>query len=94
MIRLDSVPEEKRGEIPAVVHVDGTTRPQTVSKTTNERFYEVVSEFEKLTGTPVILNTSFNISGQPIVESPEQAIRTFYSTGLDALVIDDYLLLK
>ena len=94
MIRLDSVPEEKRGEIPAVVHVDGTTRPQTVSKTTNERFYEVVSEFEELTGTPVILNTSFNISGQPIVESPEQAIRTFYSTGLDALIIDDYLLLK
>jgi carbamoyltransferase len=94
MIVLDSVPEAKREEVPAVTHVDGTTRPQTVSKADNPRYYDLIEAFHRHTGVPVVLNTSFNVSGQPIVESPEQALSTFYSTGLDALVIGEYLLTK
>jgi carbamoyltransferase len=94
MILLDSVPEEKQDEIPAVTHVDGTTRPQTVRKTVNKRYYEMIKEFQNRTGTPVVLNTSFNVAGEPIVESPEQAIADFYTTGLDALAIENYLITK
>jgi carbamoyltransferase len=94
MILLDDVDEDKHNEIPAVVHVDGTTRPQTVRKEQNERYYELISHFEELTGTPVVLNTSFNVSGEPIVESPKQALSDFYLTGLDALLIGDYLVQK
>lgn len=94
MILLDSVPETKQEEIEAVVHVDGTTRPQTVRRSVNERYYRVIENFESITGVPVVLNTSFNVAGEPIVESPEQAVQDFYSTGLDALAIEDYLLSK
>ncbi|MFB6201233.1 MAG: carbamoyltransferase C-terminal domain-containing protein, partial [Halorhabdus sp.] len=94
MILLDSVHEHKRDEIPAVTHVDGTTRPQTVRKSVNERYYRLIEEFETLTGTPVVLNTSFNVAGEPIVESPRQALADFYSTGLDFLALGDYLLVK
>lgn len=94
MILLDEVPENKRQEIPAVTHVDGTTRPQTVSEDANPLYYQLISEFANRTGVPVVLNTSFNVSGEPIVESPAQAIQDFYSTGLDALAIGDYILEK
>jgi carbamoyltransferase len=94
MILLDEVREEKQDEIEAVVHVDGTTRPQTVKKEANERYYRLIEAFADLTGVPVVLNTSFNVAGEPIVESPEQAISDFYQTGLDALAIGDYLVTK
>lgn len=94
MIVLDEVVPSRRDEIPAVTHVDGTTRPQTVSRSTNERYWRLISEFEDLTGTPVVLNTSFNKTGEPIVRSPEDAVRTYFSTGLDALAIGDCLLKK
>lgn len=94
MILLDEVKPEKQDEIPAVVHEDGTTRPQTVTKETNERYHNLLSAFKELTGVPILLNTSFNVAGEPIVESPEQAIQDFYSTGLDALVLGDYLVTK
>lgn len=94
MILLDGVKESKRDEIPAVTHTDGTTRPQTVREETNERYYRLIEEFERLTGTPVVLNTSFNVAGEPIVESPEQAIADFHRTGLDFLALGDYLLTK
>jgi carbamoyltransferase len=94
MILLDSVKDTKQDEIPATTHVDGTTRPQTVKKNQNPRYYDLLQEFKNLTGTPVVLNTSFNKSGDPIVESPEQAVSTFYKSGLDALVIEDFLLEK
>lgn len=94
MILLDEVREDKRSEVPAIVHTDGTCRPQTVSKETNPKYYRLIKEFEDITGVPVVLNTSFNVSGEPIVESPAQAVRDFYSTGLDALVIGDFLLRK
>jgi carbamoyltransferase len=94
MILLDEVKDEKKEEVPSIVHVDGTTRPQTVRRETNKKYYNLITEFEEITGTPVVLNTSFNVSGEPIVESPQQAIQDFYSTGLDVLALGDYLLTK
>ncbi len=81
-------------EIPAVVHVDGTVRPQIVEEDTNPLYHRLIKEFEALTGVPCVLNTSFNIKGEPIVCSPHDAIRTFSATGLDALAIGDFLIVK
>lgn len=94
MVVVDDVAPAKRDEIEAVVHVDGTTRPQTVTADANERYYRLIEAFGERTGVPVVLNTSFNVAGQPIVESPEQALATFYSTGLDGLAIGDFLVWK
>jgi len=79
-------------KIPAVVHV-GTARIQTVTKD-QKRFYNLIVEFKKLSGVPMLLNTSFNINGEPIVCTPTDAIRTFYSCGLDVLVLGDYVVMK
>ncbi len=86
--------EETRGEIPAVVHVDKTLRPQIVERSENEKFWSLLTEFGELTGTPVLLNTSFNIKGEPIVCSPRDAIRCFYDTGMDYLALGDFLISK
>ena len=94
MILSSKVIEEKQKEIPAVVHVDGTTRTQTVTKKSNSRYYRLISEFEKESGVPVILNTSFNDRGEPIVCSPFDAINTFTKTGLTYLAIENYLVRK
>ena len=80
--------------IPAVTHVDGTARIQTVSKKTNTKFYNLINEFYKITSIPLLVNTSFNLNGEPIVCNPEDAIRTFYSCGLDILVVGDYIVYK
>jgi len=80
--------------IPAVTHVDGTARVQTVTKKSNLKFYELISNFNKITNVPVLLNTSFNLNGEPIVCSPKDAIRTFFSCGLDTLVIGNYIIKK
>lgn len=82
----------KKNNIPAVTHVDGTARVQTINADQNLKLYSLIKEFQKLTGVPVVLNTSFNDSGEPIVETPKDAVRTFKSTNLDALIIGDYLL--
>ena len=94
MILSSKVIEEKQKEIPAVVHVDGTTRAQTVTKKTNSRYYRLISEFEKVSGVPVILNTSLNDRGEPIVCSPFDAINTFKKTGLTYLAIENYMVRK
>ena len=86
--------DEARRRIPAVVHVDGSCRVQSVTRDTNARYYDMLSEFEKLTGVGVCMNTSFNLKGDPIVESPRDAVKTFYTSGLDALVIGGYLVTK
>lgn len=88
------VKAQKRATIPAVTHVDGTSRVQTVSRQTNPRFWELIAEFKKATGVPVILNTSFNVRNEPIVCSPDDAIQCFLSTDIDALAMGDYLVLK
>ncbi|MBI2057840.1 MAG: hypothetical protein HYT63_02560 [Candidatus Yanofskybacteria bacterium] len=82
----------KKDNVPAITHIDGTARVQTVNAKQNPKFYSLIKEFQKLTGVPVVLNTSFNDSGEPIVETPKDAVRTFKSTNLDALIIGDYLL--
>ena len=85
---------EKRALVPAVTHVDGTGRLHTVSREQNPLYFELIEEFRRLTGIPVVLNTSFNLTGEPIVCSPQDALRTFFSSGLDALVMGNCLVEK
>lgn len=94
MLLVADVKKEKRSIIPAVVHVDGTCRIQTVTKKENGRYYDLISEFKKITGTPLILDTSFNLAGEPIVETPADAIKSFLSTDMDYLVLEDYVITK
>ena len=93
MITVLNVLEEKRAGIPAVVHVDGTARPQTVSRDLNPRYWKLISEFEKLTDVPLLLNTSFNVQ-EPIVLSPEDAIKTFSRASFDALVLENHIVVR
>jgi carbamoyltransferase len=85
---------EKRGLIPAVTHVDGSARPQTVEQDVNPLYWRLIDEFGKRTGVPVVMNTSFNLRGEAIVNTPTDAVRTFYSSGMDALVIGNFLVGK
>ena len=94
MIVAFPVHPDKRELIPATVHVDGTVRPQTVSKTVNPLFYQLIETLGKHTGHPVVLNTSFNVRGEPIICTPLEAVRCYFSTGMDALAIGDFLLQK
>ena len=84
----------KRSEIPAVTHVDYSARIQTVNKNTNKRYYDLISKFKEKTGCPVIVNTSFNVRGEPIVNSPTDAFNCFMGTELDYLVIGNCILEK
>jgi carbamoyltransferase len=94
MITSFDIKEEKRSAIPAVVHVDGTVRPQMVQKETNPLFWELINEFGNLTGESIILNSSFNIMGEPIINNPKEAIRCFFDSGIDALFIGNFYLTK
>jgi len=94
MLQNHKVVKEKAKEIPAVVHTNLTSRYQSVKEKTNQRYYLLIKEFYRLTGTPVILNTSFNIGGDPLVCTPEQAIKTFYSSAIDCLAIGNYWITK
>jgi carbamoyltransferase len=85
---------ERRSKVPAVVHADGTMRPQTVTRESNPLFWDLIRKFGELTGEHLILNTSFNIMGEPIINHPREAIRCFYDTGLDHLVIGNWVLSK
>ena len=88
------VKPEARNVIPAVTHVNGTARVQTVTEKANGRYYELIKRFGELTGVPVILNTSMNVMGDPIAMKPIDAISTFFATGLDYLALGDFLLSK
>jgi carbamoyltransferase len=79
-------------QLPAVTHVDGSARLQTVHRETNERFYLLLQAFENITGCPVLLNTSFNVKGEPIVCTPEDAVKCFILTEIDSLVINDFII--
>ncbi len=94
MLRAKQVRPEWKDRIPAVVHVDGTARVQTVRREHNERIHNLLMEFEKLTGVPVLANTSFNIKGEPIVETPQDAMNCFIYTGIDYLALHDTLVAK
>ena len=99
-----SKPEEKlfgiqklnlqRSSLPAITHVDYSARIQSVSKKTNLRYYNLISAFKKLTGCPTIINTSFNVRGEPIVRTPLEAYKCFMRTEMDVLVLQNYILFK
>src|SRR4029078_7537716 len=80
--------------IPAVTHVDGSARVQTVTAADNPPFHALLTEFHRLTGVPMVLNTSFHVKGEPIVNTPAEAIRCFLNTGIDLLVLDGILVEK
>ena len=83
-----------RKELAEATHIDGTVRLQSVFRETNPRFYQLIERFREKTGIPVVLNTSFNDEGEPLVLSPRDAVRTFFCIGLDALALGSYLLRK
>jgi carbamoyltransferase len=94
MILTAQVRPEKRSVIPSVTHVDGSARPQTVEKDVNPVYWRLIHEFGQRTGVNVVMNTSFNLRGEPIVCTPTDAIRTFFSSGMDALVIGSFIVRK
>ncbi len=94
MLLVADVRPEKRAEIPAVTHVDGSARIQTIRRDQNPRYYDLIKAFEQRTNCPVIINTSFNVRGEPIVESPKDALNCFLHTQMDYLVMGNFLLRK
>jgi carbamoyltransferase len=94
MLYVVDVHEARRSEIPAVTHVDGTARLQTVDRETAPRYHRLIRRFGDVTGVPVLLNTSFNLKGEPIVNTPAEAFRTFVNSGMDVLVLGDYVVEK
>jgi carbamoyltransferase len=94
MLNVARVREDARDKVPATTHVDGTGRLQTVTRQWNPRYHSLIQSFGQLTGFPVVLNTSFNLRGEPIVNTPAQAYSTFARSGIDLLVLDDYLVNK
>jgi carbamoyltransferase len=94
MLIAKNVRPEWRDRIPAIVHVDGTARVQTVREDTNPMLYRLLREFDALTGVPVLINTSFNVKGEPIVETPRDAVICFLTTGVDYLILHDTLVSK
>lgn len=94
MLHTFFVKKEFRKTFPAITHVDGSSRIQTVRKDQNKTYYELLKALQKHTGHPVVLNTSFNDAGEPMVTTPREAIRCFYSTGMDALAIGNFMLKK
>ena len=94
MIMAFPVKEKYKEIFPSCVHVDGTARPQTVSKEHNPRYWNLIREFKKITGYGIVINTSFNIQGEPLVCRPTDALRTFGGTGIDYLMMGDFIAKK
>ncbi len=91
MLYVAPVREEKRADLPAITHEDGSGRLQTVFKDTNPAYHQMIAAFGELTGVPVVMNTSFNLKGEPIVESPAHAFNTFSRSGMDLLLLHNYV---
>jgi carbamoyltransferase len=94
MLYVVDVQDDKREVIPAITHVDGTGRLQTVNAHTNPRYYQLIKRFGEATDVPVVLNTSFNLKGEPIVNTPEEAFSTFSQCGMDVLVLEHCIIKK
>jgi len=94
MLRVAPFKKDKMDQVPAVAHIDGTGRFQTVTKQANGRFYDLIEKFYEKTGVPIILNTSFNVMGEPIVETPEEALSCLLFTGMDYCVLEDQIVTK
>jgi carbamoyltransferase len=88
------VKERAAEDVPSISHVDKTTRPQTLKPGTNKHVYSMLKEFEELTGDGIVVNTSFNIHGEPLVETPVEALRSFKKGGFDAMYIQGWLVEK
>jgi carbamoyltransferase len=88
------VKESAQSLLPAITHVDGTGRLQTVFKEQSPRYYKLIERFGQATGVPVLLNTSFNLRGEPIVTTPANAFNTFVKSEMDCLVLDNYVVDK
>ena len=94
MLFVHEVRADRAARIPAVRHVDGTARIQTINRGQNPLYYDLLKAFERRTGVPVLVNTSFNVRGEPIVCTPRDALEAFFTTPLDALLIGRFLLAK
>ncbi len=94
MLAVVQVKEDQRKNLGAITHVNGSARPQLIKKSMNKSYYDVVNAFKEKTGVPTLLNTSFNLRGEPIVNTAAEAYKTFIRSGIDALVIENYLLEK
>ena len=94
MEKVFKIKNKYKFKLPAVSHLDYSARVQTVKKETNPIFYKILKEFEKISGFPILLNTSFNVNGEPIVNSPDDALNTFFNSGLDFLIMNDILISK
>jgi carbamoyltransferase len=94
MLRAYDTLSDKVEVLPAITHVDGTARVQTVTEQQNPRYYRLIHALGELTGVPVVLNTSFNIRGEPIVNTVQDALKCFFTTDLDALFVEDFLVIK
>jgi carbamoyltransferase len=94
MLLVFPVRPERRAQVPAITHVDGTARVQTVRRDDNRRYYDLIEAFGRRTGVPMLLNTSFNVRGEPIVGTPEDAVRCFTGTQMDLLVLGDLVCRK
>jgi carbamoyltransferase len=94
MLLVLPIKKDKQDVIPAVTHIDGTRRLQSVMRDGNALYYQLIEEFERRTGVPVVLNTSFNLRGEPIVHRPDDALVDFLGTGMDALFLGPYVLEK
>jgi carbamoyltransferase len=94
MLRVYQTKPERLAEARAVTHVDGGARVQTVSRDQNPAYYDLIEAFRRETGTPLVLNTSFNIRGEPIVNSPSDAVKCYLTTGMDFLLLGDTLLIR
>ncbi|MES2953211.1 MAG: carbamoyltransferase C-terminal domain-containing protein [Patescibacteria group bacterium] len=94
MLLAAQVLPEKRSQVPSIVHVDGSCRIQSVTQESNERYYRFLQAFERQTSVPLVLNTSFNLAGEPIVETPAEAIRCFLASGMEYLVLENCILEK
>jgi carbamoyltransferase len=91
MLKAVQTRPEAVEQVAGIVHVDGSARVQTVDEPSNPRYHHLISEFHRRTGVPLVLNTSFNANGEPIVETPDDAIDDLFNMNLDALALDDYL---
>jgi carbamoyltransferase len=94
MIMIVNVREQHRSSLPAITHVNGSARLQTVSAKDNRDFHSLLKAVGKTTGREMVLNTSFNVKGQPIVNTPSQAIQTFLGTGIQGLFLENYLVTR
>jgi len=94
MLGVFPVKKSMRKIIPAVTHVDGSGRVQIIAHKQNARYYDIIKKFGKKTGVYVLMNTSFNLKGEPVVNSPENAFNTFKKSGIDIMALENYIVLK